>query len=76
MEIKTFENEEKKTIVRVRAVDDGGDLLLVAVDKYGERLACGTLLILTSQGKIKRSINVNKEFGFCLDEKGQIEVEE
>ena len=68
---KKLEKKEEEFFITV--TENRGIINITAVDKYGERLPCGSLLSIDKNG-ICLSGCVNKDLGFDLDECGQLRV--
>jgi len=73
-------NEVKLTeerLIRLKLVQySNGNIVVQAVDKNGKRLNQGDLITFQNNGKIYRSICVNNDLGFQLNNKGCIKVED
>lgn len=58
--------------VRLSFEKAGDDIYVIAVDKNGEKLSSGNLVVFRSDGTVKNCPHVSSELGFQLDELGQI----
>lgn len=71
MKMKIFESTEKRVLVRL--IDwDVDSVALVVVDEDGRRLRNGTILVLQSDGLVRRSAGIDPDLGFQLDDQGRI----
>lgn len=66
--------EEKPVRLRLRKC--GSVCRLEVVNEDGDRRSSGTLLTITAAGWICRHESVNSDFGFDLDDKGCVKVED
>lgn len=57
---------EAQHIIRIKAKQEGNDITLMAVDKRGNRLSQGDLLIITPKGVIFCS-DISPDLKFDLD---------
>ncbi len=77
MKLEVYEKSKKDSIVRVGIEEErDGDILLSTVDEAGKNLTCGGILRINSDGSITRCNGVNTDFGFRLDSKGRVELDE
>lgn len=70
--VMPWESDEGKCLFL--SLERRNDLTVVCVvDANGEGVAHGDLLVLSSNG-LRRTLNVNPDFGFSLDKEGRIEM--
>lgn len=78
MKLKIYEEKEKKEdkTVRLKLKDDeDGDISLIAVDKDGDEMIAGTLLVMQDDGTLYLNEDINEDLGFKLDKDGRIKVD-
>jgi len=77
MKLKIFGTADvPDNIVRLKLVQCGRDIQLVAVDEDGTPHHCGWILTIQDSGSICLSYGINPDLGFKLNPKtGQIETE-
>lgn len=78
MKLEVYEEKEKKEkkTVRLRLKDyEDGDVSLLVVDKDGDEMKAGTLLVLQEDGTLYLNENISKDLGFKLDGDGKLKVE-
>ena len=51
-----------------------GNVVLMAIDKHGEQINQGNILMITTSGTIRLCENINPALGFQLDEKNRVEI--
>jgi len=64
----------EEEVIRLKLTEHGPNVALMAVNKDGNVVLGGYLLVITLNGHIKLSRNVNADLGFELDEFGRINV--
>lgn len=76
LEVYEEKEEKEKKTVRLRLKDyEDGDVSLLVVDKDGDEMKAGTLLVLQEDGTLYLNENISKDLGFKLDGDGKLKVE-
>ena len=65
---------QKEQVVRLKLVQCGSAVELVAVDERDKIVPSGHLLVIESEGTISRHSCVSDELGFDLDDNGYIRI--
>lgn len=60
--------------VRLALRQMGEEVVLMAVDKHGEKMPSGNLLFIFSDGKVKSAGTINKNLGFKLGPDGELDL--
>ncbi len=71
---ETKETKEEKKL-RLRLVESGDDVDLVAVDENGDDVGAGMLLSVLSSGAVRLMCSVNEEIGLQVTKTGHVRVE-
>lgn len=77
MKLEIYESKEKvkkEEPVRLALRQEGKKIKVVVVDEFGVIEHCGVLLSFTESGNIDIHPQVNKNFGFQLNNHGQIKI--
>lgn len=74
MKIEIFNAEKKDLTVRLKLIEKGSDICLVAVDAAGKIVDQGHILSVQSGGTIYKHSGVNPTLGFKLNEDGEVET--
>jgi len=73
LEVYESKKEKKDETVRVMLNKEDEDIIsLIAVDERGQRVPCGCLLFIHSDGTFERASAVNPKLGFQLSEERRI----
>ena len=73
MKLKVYKKEkEKEKVVYFKLEEDDDLVVLVAVDEQGNRINCGQILSISTEG-LHLHRNVNKDIGLPLVKNGIIE---
>ena len=78
-EIYSESATKEKPPVRLRLVRDvhfRDEVTIIAVDGDGNRASQGDIITFTPDGRIQRHARVNPNFGFDLDDRGRIKLED
>lgn len=70
MEMKVYE-ESAKDVMYLKLVEVSNGIEVVVVNKEGNVMECGHLLLITKEGVTRYSC-VNSDFGFSLDSRSKI----
>ena len=70
-----FEEDENKHFVFDLVYGKNDNIVVIARDENGKKVENGSILSLTSDGKLKRYKNVNKALGFAVNAMKQIALE-
>ena len=73
MKLKVYKEEKDgEKIVRFKLCDEDNKINLIAVDEQGNRINCGQILSISTEG-LHLHRNVNKDIGLPLVKNGIIE---
>jgi hypothetical protein len=75
MKVEIWEEQEtKEGLLRLRLVQQGSSIALMAVDQDGARCRSGNLLFIGSDGVLHLNRSVNNGLGLKLTGNGYLEV--
>ena len=75
--LNIFKKKDDKNDILLGLVEENGEIKLVVVDEEGRPIMGGYLLCINKKTKrAYRCDNVSKEFGFTLDRKGHLIIED
>ena len=74
MKIEIFEGDVSapESVLRLRLVSSGLNVLVIAVDEKGDRKDCGMLVTFRADGTLRRDGGVNSDLGLQLDDRSRI----
>ncbi len=68
MKVRVYDNPGGSEVLMLKLVQDCNDVVLVAVDKNGEPLPCGRILIIRDNGRLELCSGVSATLGIRIDE--------
>lgn len=70
------EGQDSEVPVRLRLIQEGNNVKLIAVDEDGDALYSGYLFTITADGYLVRCTHVNPSLGFKLEDADKIKIKE